>query len=186
MISSNSHLKYGKALYEVAASKQEEERVLHELKAACDLYHHVKVKKLLDALNVLEKSARDEVLNKTFEGKVNPLILNLLKMLAGSRKMVILPKVYEVYSHLYHEAKGIEEVTITSARALSKEEEHALVKKLEEKKKKKISAHFQIKPELIGGIQVLEKGYLYDGSIQNYLESLQKYLLHQETPFEQL
>lgn len=183
MISTNSHLKYGKALYEVASKKQEEAPILHELKAVCELYHHVKIKKMMDSLSLMEKSARDLVLDKTFEGKVNLLVVNLLKMLASARKLALLPKVYEAYSQIYHEAKGIEEVVIASARPLSKDEEHNLVKKLEEKMKKKISVHFKTDAALIGGVQIFERGYLTDFSIQHYLTNLQKYLLHHETPF---
>lgn len=162
---------------EVASSKPVDEQILHDLKALAELFSHKGFKKLLEDLSSMPDEVKEKVLEQTFGGKVHPFTVNLLKLLAVKKRLALVPKVYENYSKLYHEAKGIAEVVVRTARTLSKDEEHSIHKKLEEQRKQKVAIRFEEKPALIGGVQIYERGYLTDYSIQHQLADLKKHLL---------
>lgn len=176
-MTTTSHLQYARALYNLASRDKLEEQLWHELKALNDLFQHKKIEKLMGELVYYPQEIQEKMIDATFKAHVHTYLLHLLKLLALRKKIALLPKIYKSYSHLYHSAKGIDEVVISTARPLEKEEEHALIRQLEEKKKRKVTAHFEIKPELIGGVQMYENGYILDYSVQHYLEQLHRHLL---------
>ena len=180
MISRHSHLQYAKALYNLAVRDKAEELLWHELKALNDLFLHKKIEKLMMDVNYFPQEIQEKIIDETFKNKIHDYLLHLLKILAIKKATRLFPKIYKQYSHFYHEAKGIDEVVISTARALEKDQEHELIKQLEEKKKRKVTAHFEVKPELIGGMQIYENGYVRDYSVQHYLEQLRRHLLQQK------
>jgi F-type H+-transporting ATPase subunit delta len=180
MMSGRSHFKYAEALLNVAESKKLAEKVLSELEELAHLCRDAHFQQLLKKVNFSPRETAEKILDSVFEGKVEGLLLNLLKILAAEKKLNLLPKICEAYRRLYHERNGIDEVLIRSARKLSPDEEKKLVEQLKQKKAKAVSVRFEQNPELIGGLQLYEKGYLYDQSLQHYLKGLEKFLLQKE------
>lgn len=177
-MASNSHLIYGKALHRVTFKKGVEDAVLKDLEELAVIFQEKRFKELLHLASGMEKVKLDTVIVNTFEKKVEEITLNLLRTLAGARKLALLPKIYDAYRRLYFAAKGIQEIVLASAHKLNKEQENELVEKLQSKKGKAISVRFKENPDLIGGIQIYEQGYLTDYSVKNYLAELKKKLLH--------
>ncbi len=134
MISNHLHLQYARALHNIALKEQVEEQLWHELKSLNDLFQHKKLQKLMDTFAFYPHEAKLEMIVKTFEGKVHAYILNLLKVLTVKNRLELLTKIYKTYSQLYHQQKGIAELTVFTAQTLSKEEEHELKTDLEKKK----------------------------------------------------
>ena len=183
MITSNVQIKYAQALLKVADRLQVAENVLQNLKALADLLKNKKLAELLVKISFTSNEAKTKVIEATFQGKVHELVLNLLKILALRKRLNLIPKIYEIYRRIYHEAKGMTEITVRAARALTPAEEQKLTAKLLQKNTL-ATVQFEHKPELIGGVQLYEDGYLTDYSVQNYLQTLQHHLLSQTTPFE--
>lgn len=174
---SNSHLKYAKALAKVAGEQNALKEVMHDLDGLLRLLKHKKFNEVFMQITFLDAKAKDELIDKTFKGKVQDVTLNLLKLLAKAKKLGLIPKICEIYRKLYHEATGMVDVMVRSARELDKDEEHALKEKLQQKIGKPLSLRFEQDPKLIGGTQIYEGGYLTDFSVQNYLQSLQQHLM---------
>jgi F-type H+-transporting ATPase subunit delta len=177
MIKSNSHIKYARALHKVALQAGVEQRVLHDLENLSLLFANPKFSTEISKIAFLQKNKLEKVLKETFKGALAELTLNLLILLARARKLVLLPRVYDAYTKLYHEHKHVEELKICTARKLSAEEEQLYIDKLQQKLDKPISVKFIANPALIGGIQIYSKGYVTDYSVKNYLERLKKHLL---------
>lgn len=182
-MATNTHLQYGKALYQLASRQKVEEAIWHDLNGMTALFHNKSWQKAMNGLNALTPAAKEKIIEETFGGKVHVFVVNLLKILAVRKVLKLVPKIAQVYSQFYHEARGIDALVVRSARVMSKDEEHALVKKIETLKAKKVSVHFEHSPALIAGIQIFEKGYLTDYSVQNYLESLKHHLLRNSASF---
>jgi|WetSurMetagenome_2_1015567.scaffolds.fasta_scaffold45764_4 F-type H+-transporting ATPase subunit delta len=180
MITSGSHLKYAKALSKVAAKNNAAEIVLRDLESLTQLFREEKMKKTLKKIAYLEKSALAKLLQNVFAGRVSPVTMNLLVLLSGNRKLGLLPKISEAYARTYHDEKGIREVTVCSARKLSSEEELSVIEKLQVKYDRPVSARFAANADLIGGLQIYERGYLTDCSVKGYLEILEKTLMETE------
>lgn len=177
MIASTSHLKYGKALYTVAEEAKVESKVLDDMEALAHAFGNEELRKMMIEVSYMAASSQEKILNVTFHGKIQDITMNLLILLARAKKISLVPQVAEIYRKTYHEMKGIQAVTIRSARKLAPEETQKLMKSLEEKMKKSLDVRFEEDPSLIGGVQIFEGSKLSDYSVKNYLETLKKQLL---------
>ena len=111
-----------------------------------------------------------------FEGGLHSISINSV-LLSRSKKLELIPKIYEVYSRYYFHGKGISQVKVRTARKLAAEEENRLIERLIQTGDRKVHVEFEQDPALIAGVQVFEKGFMTDYSVRNYLESLKKVLL---------
>jgi F-type H+-transporting ATPase subunit delta len=177
MIVSTSHLKYGKALYNAAKNAQVEDKVLNDMEELTHAFSNEVLRKLMISVGYIATSAQEKVLNATFHGKIQDITMNLLILMAQAKKISLMPQVAEIYRKIFHEMKGIQAVTIRSARKLAPEETQKLMKSLEEKMAKSLDVRFEEDPSLIGGVQIFEGSKLSDYSVKNYLETLKKHLL---------
>lgn len=178
MIATNAHFRYAEALIRTAKKLNADEALLHDLKSLSECFKDPEFKTVFKGLSYLKKDQMEAVIKETFREKVQPITMNLIILLARSRKLMLLPKIYAVYSRYYFHGKGIEQITIRTARKLSGDEESRLVEKLIQKNDKKVHVEFESDPSLIAGTQVLQKGFITDYSVKNYLETLKKQLLN--------
>jgi F-type H+-transporting ATPase subunit delta len=177
MISETSHIQYANALHRVAAKAKSEDRVMKDLDALKDFFADEKFKAMLKRITHMERNSLQKILVETFGGKVDPVTLNLLVLLARGRKLNIIPKIFDAYSNIFHTSKNICEIKICTARSLDSEEELQIIDKLQQKLDKPVSVRFRQDAKLIGGIQIYERGYLTDLSVLNYLATLKKHLM---------
>lgn len=173
MTSGSSHITFAKALYKVASKKDAAQDVFDDLQA-CD--EHALLP-LLQRVAYLKKDQQKKVLKEALKGKVHELTLNLFLLLSASKKFRLLPRIMEVYGQLHHEAKGITQLKVCTARDLKEDEAAELIRKLEAACKKKIRVKFEVKKDLIGGVQIYERGFVTDYSVKNYLDTLKRSLL---------
>ncbi len=177
MISSNSHIKYANALFKTAVKATAAESVLKDLEELSQILADERFKAIFKKIVYLEKSKLQKLLTDTFGESLNRISMNLLVLLGNTRKLNLVPRIFDAYSHLYHTAKKIQEIKVCTARKLSSDEEVQLIDRLQQVKDKPVSVRFTQNAGLIGGIQVYERGYVTDYSLKNYLETLKKQLL---------
>lgn len=177
MITTNSHIKYANALHKVAGKAAAAEAVLGDLESLSQLFGDDRIKESLKKVAYLEKTKLEAVLTATFKGSVAPVSMNLLVLLGRARKLALVPRIFEAYSHLYHDAKKIQDIKVCTARKLNSDEELAMIDRLQQQLDKPVSVRFKVDPRLIGGVQIFERGRVTDYSLKNYLETLEKHLL---------
>ena len=106
---------YGGALYALAAEEGLEEAILEEL---CEvrglLAENPDYEKLL-ALPSVPKAERCAALDEAFGGRVQPYLLNFLKILCEKGAIRALPDCLKEYRARYNEAHGILEATAVTA-----------------------------------------------------------------------
>lgn len=180
MITGGSHLKYAGALLKTAAKSNAEEQVMKDLAHLNAFFKDENFKSVLKKIAYLEKSLLKKLLEEVFGGKLHKISLNLLVLLGQARKLAMLPQVYDAYASMYHKEKGIREYTVRTARKLTNDEEVQLIDRLQNKADKPVHVTFEHNPALIGGMQIFERGYVTDYSLQNYLEMLKKQLMAAE------
>jgi len=177
---SDSHIKYAKAIFNLATRQGIEEVVLKQLAELADLYNDEKFLALVKSLTFLETAKGQELLKEVFEKGLEPTVFNLIILLFQNRRLTLLPRINQNYRKIYHQSKGIADITLITARAISKDEKTAYEKVLTTKSNKKISVTYEVNSALIGGVQYYEEGYLTDLSIRNYLQTLKKQLISKE------
>lgn len=177
MIASGSHLNYAQALYKVAEKNGAAGQVLADLEALTVLLKDAKLNGLMKKIAYLEQAKLRQLIALTFNGKIQEWTLNAITLLCGAKKIWLLPRVVEAYRQIYYEAKGMVEVLVCAIRKLHKAEELGLTEKFEKKLKKPVSVRFEENPQLIGGVQIFERGHVTDFSLKNYLDYLRRHLM---------
>jgi len=177
MKATNAHFKYAEALIRTAKKLAADEAVLNDLKSLSECFKDSDFRQKMKDVCYLKKEEMEKVLRATFAESLNKISINLLVLLSQSKKVELLPRIYEVYAKYYCHGKGITQLKVRTARKLTTDEEVKLIEQLMQKIDRKVHVEFEHDPKLIAGIQVFQQGYMTDYSVRNYLESLKKALL---------
>ncbi len=117
------------------------------------------------------------ILDEAFKGLESPSILPFLKLLISKHLISSIPEISEAFYGMCNEYLGIEEGLVYSTTPLTEEEVSKLEKALENKLSCKVSLKNKIDRNLIGGVRIVLDGKIYDGSVENKIETLRKELL---------
>lgn len=97
---------------------------------------------------------------------------NLIKILVEYSRLSVLPAISSAFEELKAEDEGVLEAQIITAVKPSAAETKDLVKKLETKFGKKVSATVAVDPEIIGGIKIIVGDTVIDASVKGQLQDL--------------
>lgn len=132
--------------------------------------------KLLLAPHLLTEEKKG-FLDRFFKGKIEPLWAGFFGLLIDKGRIAYFPQIAENFILLAEEAKGILRARVQSAVALSPREAEILKNRLEKKTGKRVLLLPEVKPELLGGMVVILKDQIIDGSVRQRLNELKEQLL---------
>ena len=101
------------------------------------------------------------------------LVSNTLKLMAGNRRLFVLPQLLAVLRDQIAAAKGEVTADVTAAKALSAKQAAALAKSLSASFDKKVQLNVAVDQSLIGGLVVKVGSKMIDTSIRSRLAALQ-------------
>jgi F-type H+-transporting ATPase subunit delta len=116
-----------------------------------------------------KKAVLDAVLVKL---NMDSLSSSMARLALENGRIYLLPLVAEEFEEMSNSALGRIKVEITSARALSSDEEKSLKESLKKFTGKTAVMTVKEDPSLIGGVVVRIGGSVYDGSVKNQLKAL--------------
>ncbi|MEY4360021.1 MAG: hypothetical protein RLZZ631_1507 [Cyanobacteriota bacterium] len=164
---------YAEAFLQVAESRQETDQVVDQAKAVLSLWQQSPELREAMASPVLEVDAKKAALEKLFSDQLNPSFVNLLKLLADRQRIGILDAVLERLLELYREQRNIALATVTSATALSEEQQAELSKKVQAVAgTDKLEINLIQDPDLIGGFVVKVGSKVIDASLAGQVRRL--------------
>ena len=164
---------YAEAFLQVADSRQEVDQVVDQAKAVLTLWAESPELRQAMASPVLEVEAKKAALEKLFADQVTPSFLNLLKLLADRQRIGVLDAVLERMLELYRDQRNIALATVTSAAALSEEQQAELSKKVQAVAgTDKLEISLQVDPALIGGFVVKVGSKVIDASLAGQVRRL--------------
>ncbi len=163
---------YAQALYSLTKDEGCSEPVLKELAVLSESFaSQPDFVRLLSAPN-LTKEERCEVLDSSFRGKVNPYVLNFLKILTEKGYMRHFADCCKEYRAAYNRDHGILEVCAVTAVPLTADQAARLTQKLGMVTGKTIDLHNRIDPNCLGGIRLDYDGKRLDDTVAHRLESI--------------
>ena len=127
---------------------------------------------------MISEEERLSLLEKCFKENVQPMVLNFLKLLVVKGRMTNLFEIIKEYKELYNDALGIVEGVVYATSPLDDAQIKAIEAAISKKEEKTVLLTSTIDESLIGGIKVVIKDHVYDGSIKNKIASLQSELLN--------
>jgi F-type H+-transporting ATPase subunit delta len=164
---------YAEAFLQVAESRQEVDQVVDQAKAGLALWHESPELRQAMASPVLEVDAKKAALEKLFSDQLTPSFLNLLKLLADRQRIGVLDAVLDRMLELYREQRNIALATVTSATALSDEQQAELSKKVQAVAgTDKLEINLCVDPDLIGGFVVKVGSKVIDASLAGQVRRL--------------
>jgi len=125
---------------------------------------------------VVARGDKEKTMLGAFSGKVGEIALHTLLLLVRKRREALLPELVTEYAKIARGARGVELLTVTSAREIPANELQAIVDRLERAYGKKFEASVELDPALIGGVRIAMGDRVIDGSVAGRLEELTRTL----------
>jgi F-type H+-transporting ATPase subunit delta len=163
---------YAQALYSLAKEEHCSEAVLQELAVLNESFaSEPQFVQLLSAPN-LSKQERCDILDRSFRGKVQPYLLNFLKILTEKGYMRRFSDCCKAFRQLYNEDHGILEVFAYTAIPLNGDQKERLSQKLQAVTGKTIDLCNRIDPGCLGGVRLDYDGKRVDDTVAHRLGSI--------------
>ena len=167
---------YGEALYDLARSENLDETILKELDVLAKSFDaEPDFIKLLGTPS-LSKEERCRILDDSFRGKVQPYVLNFLKILTEKGYMRHFSHCCDAYRECYNRHHGILVVTAVTAVALTAAQQARLTEKLSGITGKTIDLRNRVDPNVLGGVRLDYDGKRLDDTVANRMDAIRKTL----------
>ena len=167
---------YGEALYLLAKEEGRSKSILEQLKVLDESFtQEPEFLRLLSSPN-LPKAERCQILDDSFRGKIDPYLLNFMKILTEKGYIRHFSDCRKGYTLHYNQDNGILSVTAVTAVALSGAQAEKLTGKLESITGKTIELTNRVDPGIYGGVRLDYDGQRLDDTVAHRLESIRNLL----------
>lgn len=166
--------RYAQAVFQIALEKNELERWQSDLQKIADIVSDVTVLAALEnpklgpeqKIGIFSKNLKD----------INPLTLNLLRMLIAKSNIGMISEIADAYSLLMDDYHGVKSADVITAVPIDDKDKQKLVEELGELTGARVTLRAEVDPEIIGGIVARVGGKLLDGSTRSKLAALKREL----------
>ena len=167
---------YGESLYTLALEEGLTERILSELTVLEQSFReNPDFIRLLSSPN-LSKQERCQIIDDSFRGRVQPYVLNFLKILTERGYMKHFHDCFKTFEDLYNRDNGILPVTAITAVAMSNEQVLKLTEKLSRITEKQVSLQNKVDPSVLGGVRLDYDGKRLDDTVSHRMDAITKAL----------
>lgn len=170
-----SSRRYAEAVFEIAAETNTLDDWSRDLRIIANFVTEPQVAGLL-ASGRVPREEKAKLLKAGLEQQVGPLAYNLARLLDERGKLAITPAISEAYEGLADERRGIAHATVTTAVALTDDEQRAITQKLSEMTGKRVDVTPLVDASLIGGMVARIGDQVIDGSTRTRLVALKRRL----------
>lgn len=165
--------RYATALFELAADADGLDRVAGDLDAFQKLYDDsTDLKRLVRSPVFSAESQARAIAAVTSKMEVAPLTSNFFSLLARNRRLFAVGDIIKGYKDLYARHKGEVSAEVTSAQALSDQQQQALQTALDKATGRRVKMDTRVDPGILGGLVVKVGSRMIDSSIKTKLSSL--------------
>ena len=172
MASSRVARRYAEALLDASADAGSEQRVAADLEMLHGIIQASPELRTVLKSPVVKREKKQQALRAAFEGRVDPLTLGFIALLAEKGREDTLPQVIVEFRRLRDVRMGIVALNVSAATELSAEQTDAIRKRFEQVTKKTVKIAVTIDAALKGGFSARLGDTVYDGTIRRQLELL--------------
>ena len=167
---------YGLALYDLAKSEGLTEQILKELDVLRQSFDEEPAFLKLLSTPTLTKQERCDILDNSFRGKLQPYLLNFLKILTEKGYIRYFSQCCDAYRDQYNRDHGILPVTAVTAVPMTEAQQKRLTAKLEALTGKNVELHSRIDPSCLGGVRLDYDGKRLDDTVAHRLDAVRTLL----------
>lgn len=163
--------RYAAALFQAAAAKGEDQKVLADLGTARE--------RLLDQAGILRHprvsiADKKKLVHAELDGKATATTLHFLDLLIEKKRYELFVMIAAVYGRLAADKRGVAKAVVRSARPLSADAQKTLSSRLKLFAGKDIELEVKEDPELIGGVSVKIGDWVLDSSLRGQLRRMRE------------
>jgi F-type H+-transporting ATPase subunit delta len=177
MDQSKINIRYAKAFFMLAKEKNLTVELRKDAQLIANVCETSSDFILLLESPVIKTSNKVKTIKSIFEGKVNPLMVNFLALIADNNREKYIPGIFRNLEDLYRQEEGIKSVVLTSAQPLDEAVVLQIRKILEKELNAKVEMTQKVNEELIGGYVVRFDDKQYDASIATQIKKVKEKLL---------
>ena len=168
--------RYGRAMYDLAKSKNEVDQVFNELRVLAQVAESEK--EIANFLHSPLMSSEEKVkaLKGALAGKVREDVLSSLSLLADKNRLGIFSEIVAAFEAISDEAHGVTRGVVKSAAPVSADEKKRIEESVNRVTKKKVILTYEEDPSLMGGMITQVGGWTFDDSLQTHLHKLTEVL----------
>ena len=167
---------YGQGLYALAKEEGLADVILQQLSVLEECFTSEPAYGKLLSSHDLPKAERVALLDEGFGNTVHLYVLNFLKLLTEKGYIRHFTDCCKAYGNQYRADRGILEVRVVSAVALSDSQRQKLTDKLIAITGKQIDLACREDPAVLGGVRLQFDGKQVDGTVQGRLQEMEKQL----------
>ncbi|AUW94746.1 ATP synthase F1 subunit delta [Sulfobacillus sp. hq2] len=172
MIDARAARPYARALFGLADDTKSVERVHTEFREVVDtLNDHPDLQGFLHHPQV-SHHAKKETLHRVFGSRVSPVILHFLNVVVDKDRQELLPAIYDEFTALVEDSRGILEAHVETASALSAEQKQMFAEKLGRATGRNVVIVAHENPALMAGAIIRIGDRVLDGSLRRRMELL--------------
>ena len=166
---------YAKALYELAIEEKKVDLFWDYFIALDKTNDDPDFKKIMSS-PIIDTKEKKEIIEKVYY-KLDNTFINFMFVLIDHNHFNLCDNIGHEYRKLVRAEKNIMFIDVISAEELTKKEEDRIVKLLKNKySDKTLQFKYIVKPDLIGGIQIISNGVSIDMSLKAALERIKEEL----------
>ena len=165
--------RYASAIYDIAESSDKIGEIREALNILAENYNEDEEFKVFLLDPSIKYDEKVKYLHKSFDF-ISEDAFKIINYLVKKGRVSLAEKIRDSYLRIYYEKNNKILVNATFTKELSDNQREALMKKLEEKYKKKIVLNLSVDEELIGGGIIKIGNKVIDGSIKSQIENIKK------------
>lgn len=165
--------RYATALFSIAKESNKVESLQLETKTLSSLLLENKEFKEVLASTFISLKEKEEMLDKVL-ASFDKDLLAFSKVIVSNNRARLFDDILVSFNSLCNEYRGVLEGLVYSISPLEKEVKQNLEKKISEIEHVKVELYNKVDPLLIGGVKIVIKDKVYDGSIKTKLEMMKE------------
>ena len=165
--------RYASAIYDIAESSDKIGEIREALNILAENYNEDEEFKVFLLDPSIKYDEKVKYLHESFDF-ISEDAFKIINYLVKKGRVSLAEKIKDSYLKIYYEKNNKILVNATFTKELSDNQREALMKKLEEKYKKKIVLNLSVDEELIGGGIIKIGNKVIDGSIKSQIENIKK------------
>lgn len=180
------HEIYSDVMFELAEETSQLDEVLADLQAVGRVLRTEPEFLSLLVSPSLGESEKTRIIRRVFGGRVVPLTLDFLCVLARRNRMSFLNGISGRYEDMYDTARNRKRVVVTLSKAPTEEEVEKLKQEIRDAIQAEVKLTVKVDPAILGGIVIRKGDLVIDNSVKNILDRTVKVIMtHSKEKAEQ-
>lgn len=165
---------YAKALLDLAQEKNEVEAIREDMRLIAGALNESRELANVMSSPIVKADKKEAILKEIFGDKVHEITQRFFQVVVNHGREGAFRVIAQAYENMYLHLKGIEQVSVTTAYALSEDEVKAVAEKAASYTGKQVELNQQVDESLIGGMVLRVGDKRYNGSLAHQLKTLRR------------